>query len=251
MLNKERSNVMQAVSAAEEQLSAQRTETYRLLSKKLAPVAGTQTAGAGKSPAVLAQEYLSKYPEVSPILKEYFKGFVSRRYFRFYSKVGFDEVAIAKFENLMTSGMSMRLPVGSGQGTLPLTIAATGDEINIDESIRREFGDAVLQEFQFFKRTPDLEVTLTKIATDLVQMGAPLSQAEGDELAQLLLRNSPEYLAGGTFARPGVDWGPVLQEAQNRFSVIQQNALRRAATEAKYQSAVTTATQIANRRPKL
>jgi hypothetical protein len=182
-------------------------------------------------------EIMRNNPEVARLVGEYFRGTVDRRFLLFYRMAGLRLADIARFQEIVTSGMTLNLPVAGSM--LPFTLGSPASDAEIEQRIESEFGSNVARQYNEYKRLTDLSIVVAKIQTDLAYMADPLDDAQIKRLSAVILENNPDFQRGLTFDSTKTDWNLVLEKGTDGLSDNQKAALVRASRVSQYQSAVT------------
>jgi hypothetical protein len=184
--------------------------------------------------------HIMEQPEAQKLIALQQKADLDARYASLFKNLNLTPAQLDQFKNLLVEKQTAMMDVmqaARAQGLNPRTdregfqqlVAST--EADIDNSIRSTLGEAGYAEYQQYQQTmPERNVT-TQLQQSLSYTGTPLTDAQSEQLVQILAANAPaarNVNGGTTQPRPGsgrITDAAVIQ-AQGVLSAPQLQALQ-------------------------
>jgi RNA polymerase sigma factor (sigma-70 family) len=161
------------------------------------------------------QAFLAAFPEQRTALIAIGRAQISASFRPFYRAAGLSSDLIDQFENFVAEAWAQNLIVAP-DGIYPDSTAIPQDQL------RALLGDQSYQHYRTYQRGAGAYGLSLQVTTALTTSNLPsLSPDQADQLAEIILNQSPGYQNGGTFSPATVSWDAVLAQAQGMLTAAQ------------------------------
>ena len=252
----------QAARTAEQKRAemASQAEADRASAAAAAAAAGARAtaANAASSAAKVAQamtegqKFLANFPRARALMEENGVPAALKIFAPFYRTAGLTASQVQQMENLMVSTWMNHLQI------TPNTMGG-GTAMPTQDEVSAVIGPELAQQYQQFNDTMEYPYKfLQRVAAAAAQTGAPLSDGQNDQLAQIIASNSaalPPPASGAVGPAPylaaqaAVNWENVLAQAKAVLPAAQFNAAQGQLLSLQTNSAVYLAQQAAKTGP--
>jgi hypothetical protein len=182
------------------------------------PGAAAATSDAGRDPKADGKRFMEAFPQARGLLMGIAKAQISVEFAPFYRSAGLTPAQIAQFED-QTSALWVNSEVVTPNSTHPSIHDLP------DDQLRQILGDQGLAQFQEFSRGLDSAYELSLIVGARAGYTAePLSPAQVDQLAQIVVGNSASYQSGDKLDWGAVNWDGVAGQAKSLLTPAQWQA---------------------------
>ena len=187
-----------------------------------APPTVTPAAPASTDPLEVGRAFLLAHPEIKPLLVDAAKAQIAGRYFPFYRELGLSESAIARFEEIMISGVGSRFTNFVGIGAMKLEAAPSLSDAEKDEGLRQLLGESGFHRLEEYQKAQD-SYYANRLASALYFTDTPLTAEQGTQLGRMVAEVRSREPWGTT--PPQVFWAQIRDRTSAFLSAPQQATL--------------------------
>jgi RNA polymerase sigma factor (sigma-70 family) len=187
-----------------------------------APPTVTPAASAPADPLEVGRAFLLAHPEIKPLLVDAAKARIAGGYFPFYRELGLSESAIARFEEIMISGVKGRYTNFAGIGAMTLETAPTLSDAEKDERLRQLLGESGFRRLEEYQKAQDSNYA-NRLASALYFTDTPLTAEQGVQLGRMVAEVRSREPWGTT--PPQVFWAQIRDRTSAFLAASQRAAL--------------------------
>ncbi|MFT3780624.1 MAG: sigma-70 family RNA polymerase sigma factor [Nibricoccus sp.] len=182
------------------------------------------------------QEFIARFPEAAPLLREISRPQVHSNYLSFYRLANLTPAQIDELETKTVEYLLKNQTVG------PNYITPLVDRLP-DTELQQLLGPETFERFQDFIRARPAYALGRWAAMCAGFTSIPLSITQADQIAQAVINNSSDYLSGQTLKFGNVNWPAAREQIQRSVAPDQWKAIQPALLEFEYRGAVEKARQ--------
>jgi hypothetical protein len=205
----------QARDALQKNADALRQAAAALSQRPSAPSGAAPVRAPARDPKADGQAFLAAFPEQRSAIIEIGKAQIARGFGPFYRAAGLSPAQIDQFETFMSEEWLKSIVVA------PNSVHPDTGQLPQDQ-LHALLGDQAYRQYQDFNRAQGAYGLALQLATAVTSAGAPsMSTDQADQLAQIVLNNSPSYQSGKPMNTATVNWDAVMTQAQGVLSAPQ------------------------------
>jgi RNA polymerase sigma factor (sigma-70 family) len=206
------------------------------------PAAARQENASGQPPLdqqrADGDKFIANSPEARGILMDIGRHQIHRNVSGFYRMAGLTQAQIDDFETRTAEFWLQNIAL------TPNNIHPTVSNLP-DDQLKEVLGDDGFQKWQEYQRVRGAYGLATAAATRVGFSGAPLSEDQVSNLAQIVANNNRQYQSGGKVDEVSTDWDAVAAEAQKIMSPEQYSAFQATLLQQQYRNTLSQAQKMA------
>ncbi len=185
---------------------------------------------------------LARHPDASTLVVGHEMAYDAQRYAPLFSALGLSPEQQKQVLELMARRSDLGLSWFTNDGTPAGEIGTGVNDLSADQvqaQLRALLGTAQYQKYVDFDRGIGAQNLVQQLAGNLYATGAPITQAQANQLVQVLAQSSADYQAGkGMWGAQQINWDVALANAQPILADAQLAALKNLRQASAYQDAL-------------
>lgn len=233
------------------QLEFEEQDESRLRSSADALASAVERARAGRAGrtdlAAAGRDFAARNPGAQRLIVGHDISHNAQKYVGLFSSLGLSPEKQAQFLKVIAQRSDLGLTwfTAANPGEPAAAVSAGPESLSPDEvsaQLRNLLGTEGFQAYQDFNRAGLAQTYAQQLAGTLYSTETPITQAQGNQLVQILAQSSSDYQNGkSVWNSAQIDWDAALSSAQAVLSAPQMDALRASRQTSAYEQAINAA----------